>query len=492
MSGIFGAYSSTDKDVVNSSFMGVSFLQHRGEIGAGMVIGKDGRIGEPYKKLGNRVYIVLQDVLDQFKLAEPNVAVAHTKFGRKDQLEPNVYEGERYRTAFSKDGNIIGMLTYDIGRYLHNCLEKTHDIYEAAKEFMTGLYGRGAYSIVWAVADKKTGDMYLVGIRDPFGINPFCKGRKNGTFLLSSETVGIRSCGGTCTDFVEPGGVVVFYGDKELPTEVVLKAPRHYHDFFEYLYFASHVSWLDGANRSNFEIRYDIGRDLAYMYPLYADLYAGSPDSGLSVMRGYIRGMNEQVLDRLQNDGKRITMDDLIEDKMIIIKNRGAVRTFMADTSVREMESSLKFIFNESMINPNIKVIDPERNREEVVKTVGGRKVVILDDSLVKGTVKDSTFAKIEACGGRIEGFVLSSPALVAKSIRDFDDKKQRLLHGHWDETNEEKMRIATELLGYPVYYPDIPDVVKQIGTEDLDLSTVSGWFPLTKEFLPEGYRSLL
>ncbi len=491
MSGVTGAYSLLNPNVVvDYTFKPLSFIQHRGEIGAGITVGKNGGFSPPHKELGNRVYIIFQRCLDQLKMIEPNVAVAHTKFGKKDQLQPNTYDtGGRYKTAFAKDGNVIGMSSYETGAFLHDCLEETQDIYHAAEKFMKELYGRGAYSIVWSIVDKKNGDMKLVGIRDPFGINPFCKGEKDGAYLLCSETIGIRSVGARCSGFVEPGGVVVFYEDKELPTEVVVEAPRHYHDFFEYLYTASPFSELDGAGRSNFEIRYDIGRDLAYKFPVDADIYAGSPDSGIPVSLGYIRGINEQILESLQKDGKRVTMDDLKEFLMPIGKNRGAVRTFFADPSVRDMESELKFVFNESIITPGLRIINPD---EVCFNEVAGRKVVVIDDSLVKGTVYDSTISKIEYCGGVFSGLVLSSPALVANSIRDFDDTKQRLLHGHWDKTNEEKMRIASEKLGYPVYYSEIPDVVRQIGIEDLDLGTVSGWFPLKKEYLPDGYRSLL
>jgi len=497
MSGIFGAYSIIDKDVAETGFLGTVFTQNRGEVGAGMTVGKYD-IPKPQKEEG-LAFVVLQKELDLFKMIEPYMAIGHTRFGLNRGLQPNNFDGKRYKSTISMDGITMDASEFETQQRLHDLLEYTGNIIDASEKFMNEFYGRGIYSILWGILDKKTGDLYMVGLRDPHGVKPLWKGKKNNTYLLSSETAGITGSRAIPTEVVEPGSVNIFTGNYE-PTTEILKYVPHYHCFFGALYFQKANSIFENSGKSSRRIRRNIGRDWVDYYwnelkKINPDFFLASPDSGIGFREGVIKGFNDRLILEKLKEGVPVYPNDIKESLMLIGKNPGAVRTFLSEIDIREYRSGTKFDFDYDVIVNGFGE-DDYLISEEIpnvhVLYIHGKKIFVVDDSLVKGTVTESTFEPIEKCGAKVCGFGTSCDALAANCLEDLYDPKRRVAHGLWNKTVEEKNKIVSQDLGYPVFYTDWEIIKKRIGLDDLGNGCLTGIFPIDKKYLPEGYKSLL
>ncbi|MGF6375533.1 amidophosphoribosyltransferase [Clostridiales Family XIII bacterium PM5-7] len=357
--GVFGIFASETQKVANTTYYGLFALQHRGQESCGIVVNDDG-VFNSYKDSGIVNDVFTPTVLDS--LGEGNMALGHVRYGMSgagDRLnsQPIVVNHIKGRMALAHNGSLVN------GNELRNGLEMEGSIfhttgdsevisYVITKERLTSdsieeainktMYKlKGAYSLVVMSPSK------LVAIRDPHGFRPLCYGQaEDGTYFISSETCGLDAVGAKFIRDIEPGEIVIFDQDGIRTIRDHCQTVDKKLCIFEYLYFARPDSVVDGVSVHN--ARVTAGACLAADNPIEADVVIGVPDSGLDAAIGYSRQSG-------------------IPYGIGFIKNKYIGRTFIAPgQKAREDKVRIKL---------NV-----------VSETVRGKRVILVDDSIVRGT----------------------------------------------------------------------------------------------------------
>ncbi|MBQ2472991.1 MAG: amidophosphoribosyltransferase, partial [Lachnospira sp.] len=261
---------------------------------------------------------------------------------------------------------------------------------------------KGAYSLV-VMSPKK-----LIGARDPFGFKPLCIGKRDNTYFLSSETCALDTVGAEFVRDVEPGEVVTItpegiFSDKSLCQE------KHARCIFEYIYFARPDSKIDGMGV--YESRIIAGKILAQTHPVEADLVVGVPESGNPAALGY-------------------SIESGIPYGNAFIKNNYVGRTFIKPKQ-GERESSVKVKLN------------------VLKEAVAGKRVVMIDDSIVRGTTSARIVNLLKAAGAKEVHVRISSPAFLHPCYfgTDIPSEDQLIASGH--SVEEICKMIGADSLGY-------------------------------------------
>lgn len=357
--GVFGIFAGSRQDLAHTVYYGLFALQHRGQESCGIAVNDDG-IFSSYKDLGlvSDVFTArpLQD------LGEGNIAVGHVRYGTTGSNErinsqPIVINHHKGRMALCHNGNIVnsGELRRSLeleGSIFHTTSDteviaymitkkriRSDSIEEAVDQAMDQI--KGAYSLVLMSPSK------LIAVRDPNGFRPLCYGRRSdGAHVVASETCALDAVGAEYVRDIEPGEIMIF--DKDGVRSIMDhagRAPRRI-CIFEYIYFSRPDSVINGVGVH--EARRRAGACLALEHPVQADVVIGVPDSGLDAAMGYA-----------EQSG--------IPYGIGFIKNKYIGRTFIAPG---------------------------QKNREDLVmiklnvlkKTVRGKRIVLVDDSIVRGT----------------------------------------------------------------------------------------------------------
>ena len=358
--GVFGAYDMDGHDVAASIYYGLFALQHRGQESCGIAVTDTYGERKVHSKKGLGL---VNEVFDEESLQElkGNLGVGHVRYStaggsRAENAMPLVINYVKGILAIAHNGNLTNaielrheleytgaifqttidseVIAYHIARERLN-VKKAEDAVKNVKKI------KGAYALVVTSPRK------LIGARDPFGLKPLCIGKRDNTYFLASESCAIAAVGGEFVRDVEPGEIVSFtkHGMKS-DKSMAIDPKKQARCIFEYIYFARMDSVIDNVNV--YHARIVAGKALAESYPVDADLVVGVPDSGLVAAKGY----SEQ---------------SGIPYGMAFHKNSYVGRTFIKPKQ-SQRESSVKIKLN---------VI------EEVVK---GKRIVMVDDSIVRGT----------------------------------------------------------------------------------------------------------
>lgn len=379
--GLFGIFAPQKQELARTVYYGLYALQHRGQQTCGIAVNDDGVINW-YKNEGLVNDVFTTEMLD--KLGPGNMAVGHTLYGTKDanyrlNAQPMVVNHIKGNMAVCHNGSLVN--AYELRRELelqgsifhttsdaeviaYNITKErinTSSVEEALCEAMYKL--KGAYSLV-IMSPKK-----LIAARDENGFRPLCYGvTEDGCYIVSSETCGLDAVGATYIRDIEPGEIVVFDADGVRSiTEHCGKAPKKL-CIFEYIYFARPDSVIEGI--SVHDARLKAGACLAMQNNVQADVVIGVPDSGIDAAIGYAKQSG-------------------IPYGLGFIKNKYIGRTFIAPgQSQREDKVRIK-------LNP-------------VASTVKGKRVVLVDDSIVRGTTM-ARIVKLLRDAGATEVHVRSS-----------------------------------------------------------------------------------
>ncbi len=356
---VFGIFGRETADVASSVYYGLYALQHRGQASSGIVVNDDG-VFHSYKDSGivNEVFTPL--ILRNLGLGQ--MALGNVRYGTSDtrdriNAEPVVVNHSKGRMAISLDGKLVNATQLKAEMELQGSIFHTGNdaeiisaviikeritsasIEEAVQRAMTRL--EGAYSLVVMSPQK------LIAVRDPRGMHPLCFGQRNdGEYVVASETCALNSVGATFIRDVAPGELLVFSkeGVRSID-EHCGKMPERM-CVFEYLYTARPDSVI--ADCSVHLARKRAGAFLAKAMPVEADVVIGAPDSGIDAAIGY-------------------SEESGIPYGLGLIKNKYIGRTFIdPGQNVREDKVKIK-------LNP-------------VVETVKGKRVILVDDSIVRGT----------------------------------------------------------------------------------------------------------
>ncbi len=386
MCGVFGIRSA-ERDVARLSYFGLFALQHRGQEAAGIAVSDRGRL-TVLRDIG-----LVAQVFDEEKLqALPGeVAIGHTRYSTTGSsawanAQPLVHHGRARTVALAHNGNLTNTTelraalgqeqivlgaTSDTEAIAALIAHDPSALPLAAAQAMARL--EGAYSVV-ALAEGK-----LLGFRDPHGIRPLALGRVGDDWVLASETCALDLIGAVYERDVRPGELVVIDEDGLHSTQA-LPEGRQALCIFEHVYFARPDSTLAGAEVHGVRVR--MGERLAAEAPVEADLVMPIPDSGTPAAVGYTRASGIPYSEGL-------------------IKNRYVGRTFIQpDEALRQQGIKMKF-------NP--------------LAEVSGKRLVIVDDSIVRGSTMKQLVAMLFDAGAAEVHVRISSPPIVSPCFYGID-----------------------------------------------------------------------
>jgi amidophosphoribosyltransferase len=386
MCGVFGIRSE-ERDVARLSYFGLFALQHRGQESAGIAVSDRGRL-TVLRDMG-----LVAQVFDEEQLqALPgDVAIGHTRYSTTGSTlwanaQPLVQHGAARTVALGHNGNLTNTTELRAALVAGGvALGATSDTEAIAAliahdpaplpEAVATTMGRleGAYSVV-ALAEGK-----LLGFRDPQGIRPLSLGRLGDDWVLASETCALDLIGARYERDVRPGEFVLIDEDGLHATQA-LPEGRQALCIFEHVYFARPDSTLAGAEVHGVRVR--MGERLAAEAPVEADLVMPIPDSGTPAAVGYSRASGTPYSEGL-------------------IKNRYVGRTFIQpDEALRQQGIKMKF-------NP--------------LAEVDGQRLVIVDDSIVRGSTMRQLVAMLFDAGAAEVHVRVSSPPIVSPCFYGID-----------------------------------------------------------------------
>ena len=381
--GLFGIFG--DADAVNKTYFGLHSLQHRGQESAG-IASSDGQTLQCYTGMGtvSRVFRSGRTVFD--KLANP-IAIGHVRYSttgasRAVNSQPLLAEYSRGQVAVAHNGNLINAsLLHDEYEAYGSIFKSTSDteviIHLLAKPTHVSKpdplahvlnHLQGAFSLLFLFADR------IEAARDPYGIRPLCIGQTDqGAYVVASETCAFEAVGAKFVREVEPGEIVRL--DKDGLSSRFFVTPGTVtpaHCIFEHVYFAKQTSTIFDENVHGF--RKKLGRQLAVEHPSDADVVIPVPDSGTSAAIGYA-------------EQSKIPFD------MGIVRSHYVGRTFISpDQRSRELEVRLKLAI--------------------VGEVVAGKRIVVVDDSIVRGTTTRGKIRALRQAGAKEIHMRVSCPPI--------------------------------------------------------------------------------
>ncbi|MGY0394433.1 MULTISPECIES: amidophosphoribosyltransferase [unclassified Fusobacterium] len=416
--GVFGIYSKNITEVSQITYYGLYALQHRGQESAGISVSNFGKI-VTYKEMGLTADVFTPEILNRLV---GNAAIGHVRYSttgesRIENAQPLESKYKLGQIAVAHNGNltnakVIRELLEEGGATFNTSIDSeviikliarkaSGNVEEAIRSTLGAI--KGAYALVILTGNK------LIGIRDPYGIRPLCLGtNKNGDYILSSESCAIDAVGGEFVRDIQPGEMVIIdeNGVESLRySENNKKAPCS----FEHIYFARPDSVIDGLNV--YESRVEAGRLLARQMKVDADVVIGVPDSGIPAAIGYAE-------------------ESGIPYAIGLIKNKYIGRTFIKPTqALREQAVMVK-------LNP-LKV------------NLEGKRVVIIDDSLVRGTTSKILIEIVRRAGAKEVHFRSASPAVKHSCYFGIDTAHREELIAARMSVEEIRKEINADTLDY-------------------------------------------
>ena len=345
------------KNVVYSTYYGLYALQHRGQESCGIAVNNNRDITH-YKDMGLVNDVFNDEILTKLdgKMAVGHVRYSTTGESMRENAQPLVLRYVKGNIAIAHNGNLVNkdelaqelsvtgaifqtttdteMIAYTIAKERLN----SKSVEEAVEKTINHLVG--AFSLIVMSPQK------LIAARDPWGFRPLCMGKKGNAIVFASETCALDSVGAEFVRDIEPGEIVVVQDGKISTIRTHVGKQPHTMCIFEYLYFARPDSIIEG--QSAHDSRMLAGKYLAQEFPVEADVVIGVPDSGLSAAMGYAK-------------------ESGIPYDIGFVKNKYIGRTFIQPSQAMR-ENSVRIKLN-------------------VLKsTVEGKRVVMVDDSIVRGT----------------------------------------------------------------------------------------------------------
>ena len=371
--------------LVNEVFDGEGLGNMKGDIGVGHV--RYSTAGESTRE--NAQPLVLNYVKGTLALAH-NGNLINAKELKKD-LE---YTGAIFQTTIDSE-----VIAYHIAR--ERLQSKTAE--EAVRRACMKL--KGAYALVVASPRK------LIGARDPFGFKPLCIGKRDNAYILASETCALDTIGATFVRDVLPGEVVTITPEKGIESDIEMALPKEKEArcIFEYIYFARPDSHIDGV--SVYASRVRAGQFLAMDSPVEADLVTGVPESGNAAALGY-------------------SLQSGIPYGTAFVKNGYVGRTF-----IKPKQSS-----RESSVQIKLNVLK---------EAVAGKRVVMIDDSIVRGTTSDRIVRMLREAGATEVHVRISSPPFLWPCYFGTDIPEREQLIAYNRSIEDIRKIIGADSLGY-------------------------------------------
>ncbi len=383
--GVFGIYGNDELAPAYACYNGLLALQHRGQESCGIAVNDRGVI-KGHKNMGLVSEVFNNETLDELN---GQMAISHVRYSTaggsvRENSQPLVMRYVKGTLAIAHNGNLTN--AYEIRKELERrgaifqttidseviayliARERIHadSVEDAVAKTMKQI--DGAYSLL-VMSPKK-----LIAARDPHGFRPLCMGRLGNSVVFASESCALAACGAEFVRDIEPGEIIIADENGVRSMKVQLSRPcRKSLCIFEYIYFARTDSVIDGI--SVYEARKEAGRILAREFPVEADVVIGVPESGIDAAIGYSEASG-------------------IPYEKGIVKNGYIGRTFIKPTQ-KERAKSVKLKLN------------PLRSALE------GKRVVVIDDSIVRGTTCDRIVRMLRNAGAKEVHLRISSPPFI-------------------------------------------------------------------------------
>lgn len=439
--GLFGIALKKKKKIAYDAYYALYALQHRGQEGAGIAISNDGVISL-HKDAGLVNEVFTPQVLAD--MSEGERAVAHVRYSttgadKRLNAQPLMINHLKGRMAIAHNGN----LTND--RELREELERKGSIFhttsdteviaytitkhrltsssleEAVSKTMDDI--KGAFSLLLMSPSK------LIAARDPWGFRPLCMGSYEGGYVFSSESCAFDAIGAEFIRDVEPGEIITVHEDGTITEDKShTKKERKSLCVFEFIYFARPDSIIDGSSVQN--ARQRAGAFLALESPVQADIVIGVPDSGIEAALGYARQSG-------------------IPYGIGLIKNKYIGRTFISPGQAsRENSVRIK--------------LSPVRS------AVDGKRVILVDDSIVRGTTSKRIVKLLRDAGAKEVHFMSSAPKFLYPCYfgTDIDSSENLFAYKHTDEEMRKILNVDS------IHFLSVESVVKLTDNGDRGFCT--------------------
>ena len=453
--GVFGIYSNKPEDAASLVYYGLYALQHRGQESCGITINDDG-IFTSHKGLGLIGEVFSSEVLRQFPKGK--LAVGHVRYGTTGgnnlaNCQPIQVNHLKGKLAVAHNGNLSNALPLRrelelSGAIFHSTSDTETIAYVITRERLTApsietAVSRamdkldGAYSLLLMSSTK------LIAVRDPHGFRPLCYGTMaDGTYVVASESCALSAVGAKFERDILPGEIVIF-GDEGIQSDRSHcdRQPRK-PCIFEYIYFARPDSVMEGI--SVHQSRRKAGEILAQAHPVDADIVIGVPDSGLDAALGYAEASG-------------------IPYGIGLIKNKYIGRTFISPGQDHRMDQV------RMKLSP-------------VESVVSGKRVVIIDDSIVRGTTSGRIVQLLRDAGAKEIHMRVSAPPFLFPCYYGTDIDSQEHLIACRHSVQEIAGMINVDSLGY-LPLEKLPEL---IGSSSYCSACFSGDYPTV---IPEDTR---
>jgi amidophosphoribosyltransferase len=398
--GVFGIYGHPN--AAELTYYGLYALQHRGQESAGIVT-SDGRQFHTHKGMGLVSQIfrgsILQDLAGQ-------LAIGHTRYSTTGSshlrnAQPLTVDCARGQIAIAHNGNLTN------AAQLRDELEARGSIFQTTvdSEIILHLMAQpsenghgnnlihairrieGAYSLVIMTENE------LIGVRDPHGFRPLCIGKIDNAWVLASETCALDLIHAKFVRDVEPGEIVVINQNGLSSIQAFPEQERRAFCIFEYVYFARPDSTI--ANRNVYKVRVEMGRQLAREFPISADVVIPVPDSGNCAALGY-------------------SLESAIPFEMAFVRNHYVGRSFLQPSQlIRDFDVRVKL---------NL-----------ITELVKGKRVIVVDDSIVRGTTCKARVNNLKEAGAKEVHVLVSCPPHMHPCVYgiDFPDRSKLMAANH-------------------------------------------------------------
>jgi len=382
--GVFGIFGHNEAS--NMTYLGLYALQHRGQESAG-IAASDGERVRVSRDMG---YVA--DIFDSRTLGElPGTrAIGHVRYSTAGEskltnAQPILIDCAHGQIALCHNGNLVN------AKELREELVRQGSIFQSNSdtEVILHLYAKskagsvvsqvqGAFSLVMLTKDR------LIAVRDPHGFRPLALGRLDGAYVVCSETCAMDLIGATYERDVEPGEVIVISEGGVRSIKPYPPAPLA-HCIFEHVYFARPDSYVFGKSVN--EVRTELGRVLAREQPIAAEVVVPVPDSGVCAAMGYAEESGVPL-------------------RMGLIRNHYVGRTFI------EPQSSIRHFGVRVKLNP-------------VKSILAGQRVILVDDSIVRGTTSRKIVRMVRAAGAKEVHVRISCPPTISPCFYGVDTPRK-------------------------------------------------------------------
>src|SRR5882672_133975 len=444
--GVFGVFGHPN--AAELAYFGLYALQHRGQESAGIVTCHDGKF---YKHHGMGL---VPQIFNDPKILHDLVgdrAIGHTRYSTTGSsalrnAQPLTVDCARGQIAVAHNGNLtnaaqlrdelesrgaIFKTTVDSEIILHLMAQPTSN--GSGNNLLHALRTiEGAYSLVIMTKDE------LIGVRDPYGFRPLCIGKLGDAWILASETCALDLIHAKFVRDVEPGEIVVINQDGLSSVQAFPEQARRAFCIFEYVYFARPDSTI--AGRNVYKVRVEMGRQLAREFPIAADVIVPVPDSGNCAALGY-------------------SLESEIPYEMAFVRNHYVGRSFLQPSQlIRDFDVRVKL---------NL-----------ITELVQGKRVIVVDDSIVRGTTCKARVNNLKEAGAKEVHVFVSCPPHMNPCVYgiDFPDRSKLMAANHSLE------EIRNYLNADSLHYLSLDGMVKATGLpkDSFCMACYNGDYPVT------------